>query len=89
MTAHVIISGFVQGIGFRVFVRKHASKLGLFGWVKNTPDGKVEAVFVGPKDKIEEIILHCKKGPFLSEVKELRTEWNDLDEDFSSFGIIH
>ena len=89
MTAHILISGFVQGIGFRNFVKKHARSLKLTGSVKNTSDGRVEAVFVGPKQKIDEMILLCKKGPILAQVKDFRTTWQDSDEDFSSFDIIH
>jgi acylphosphatase len=88
MTAQVVISGFVQGIGFRDFVKKHARSLELKGTVKNTSDGKVEAVFVGPKEKIDEMIILCKKGPMLSEVKDLRTQWSETDEEFSSFEIL-
>jgi len=75
MTAHVFISGFVQGVGFRRFVRHHALSLELTGWVKNLPDNRVEAVFQGSKEQIEKIIAICKKGAFLSEVKDIAVEW--------------
>ena len=59
--AHVFISGKVQGIGFRGFVRRKAKQIGVNGWVKNLEDGRVEAVFEGWK--IEQILEECKKGP--------------------------
>ena len=89
MTAKVLISGFVIGIGFRAFVKSHALKLGLKGFVKNTHDGKVEAEFIGDKNKIDEMIRLCKKGPFLSEVKDFRVEFVSQDKKYSSFDIIH
>lgn len=59
----IIISGIVQGIFFRRFIYEHALKLGLKGYVKNTEEGKVEAVFEGEKEKIKKMIELCQKGP--------------------------
>jgi acylphosphatase len=79
--AHVFISGFVQGVGYRAFVRGQALKLGLTGWVKNLPDNRVEAVFAGSRENIEKIISICRKGPFLSEVKDVDVIWEKDSED--------
>lgn len=78
--AHVFISGTVQGVGYRYFVRSNARKLGLTGWVRNTEDSGVEVVLQGDKKKIEEMISICKKGPFLSEVKHIGFEWEEGEE---------
>lgn len=82
MKAHVYISGFVQGVGFRHFIRREMARLGLLGWVQNLPagrqggpDGRVEAVFHGPKEDIEKMIALCRKGPFLAEVEDVTVEW--------------
>lgn len=88
MTAHVFISGFVQGVGFRQFIKKFALGFGLTGWVKNLPDNRIEAVFSGPKENIEKIILICKKGPFLSEIKDVEVMWEDIRGNFESFEIV-
>jgi acylphosphatase len=88
MTAHIIISGFVQGVGFRQFVKKEAGKLSLKGWVKNIDRGRVEALFDGEKELIEKMINLCKKGPFLAEVKNIEVEWEDKNMDFNSFELI-
>lgn len=89
MLVHVFITGFVQGVGYRRFVRHHALKLGLTGWIKNLPDNRVEAVFQGSKEQIEKIILLCKKGAFLSEVKEIMVEQKDQSaENFETFEIL-
>jgi acylphosphatase len=89
MMVHVFISGFVQGVGYRRFVRHHARKLKLTGWVKNTSDNRVEAVFAGSKEQLEAIIGIYKKGPFLSEVKDVAAEWNNSStQTFKDFEIL-
>ena len=75
MQAHFFIMGFVQGIGFRYFVKSNARRLKLTGWVKNTDDGRVEALVQGPKEKIEKLIKLCEKGPFLSQVNSVQVQW--------------
>ncbi len=83
---HVLIEGDVQGIGFRQFVKSHANKLGIKGWVKNLPDGRVEAMFAGDQSNINKMVEFCRKGPFLAEVKGLEIE--ELpDQEFESFEI--
>lgn len=86
--SHIVISGFVQGVGFRRFVLHHALKLGLTGWVRNLADNRVEAVFQGPKEKIDEIVSICKKGSFLSEVKDVQVSFEDLEQHFENFKIM-
>ena len=91
---HVIISGFVQGIGFRQFIKSNANKLDVKGWVKNLPasrqggpDGRVEAMFAGESSNIEKMLDFCRQGPFLAEVKSLQVE-KLPDQKFHSFDII-
>jgi acylphosphatase len=87
--AHVWISGFVQGVGFRRFVRHHALKFSLTGWVRNLPDNRVEVLFQGSKKQIEKVIAVCRKGAFLSEVKDISVEWeNEQADAFISFEIL-
>ncbi len=87
--ARVFISGFVQGVGFRQFVKRQALKIGLTGWVKNLPDNRVEAIFCGSKEKIEKMIAICEKGPFLSEVKDVNVVWEeDSEETYETFDIV-
>ena len=85
-----MISGFVQGVGFRQLIRAKAFELGLKGWVTNTQDGKVEALFVGPKAKIDAMIKLCQKGPFLAQVRDVKVDWSKEDkDDYYTFEIIH
>lgn len=85
--AHIFISGSVQGVGYRQFVKQNALKLGLTGWVRNTEDGRVEAVFQGDETHIENMIAKCKKGPFLAEVERIGFEWETIDKRFEDFRI--
>jgi len=85
MQARIFITGFIQGVGFRGFVRANARKLGLRGWVQNLTDGRVEALAQGPKEKIETLIKICEKGPIISDVKSVAVTWEKEDEQFSSF----
>lgn len=85
--AHVFISGYVQGVGFRYFVRSNAKKLGIVGWVRNTEDNGVETVFCGDKKKIEEMLSLCRKGPMLADVKQFGFEW-ETPEVFKDFLIL-
>lgn len=69
-----MISGRVQGVGFRYFTQKNASALGLKGWVKNLPDGRVEAMVSGSGKKVDELIKKCKEGPSSAFVKDIQVE---------------
>lgn len=88
MLAHIFISGFVQGVGFRQFIKINADKLVIEGFVRNLSDGRVEAVFQGSKEEIEEMIELCKKGPFLAEAENVQVAWEDQEEKFNGFEII-
>lgn len=87
--AHLIIKGFVQGVGYRKWARKMAQENGITGWVRNLPDGSVEALLQGEKEIIEKLINDYKKGPFLSEVESVDVVWEDEKEKFSDFTIRH
>lgn len=87
-TLHVFVSGFVQGVGYRKFVKKAAEKEGLVGWVKNMPDGRVEAVLAGEDSGLRRVLAHCKKGPFLSEVENVEVVLEDSKEELKDFVIL-
>lgn len=85
--AHIFVSGFVQGVGYRHFVRKNAQQLGLMGWVKNTPDGRVEVLAQGEKEDLEKLIELCRKGPFLAEIENVEVVWEEIKQDYPDFQI--
>lgn len=84
---HVLVEGFVQGVGFRQFIKSRANKLNIKGWVKNLPDRRVEAVFVGNQENLDLIVEECRKGPFLAEVKGIEVK-EIPDQEFDTFEII-
>lgn len=84
---HVLITGSVQGIGFRQFVKSQANKLDIKGWVKNLPDRRVEVILQGRTEDVDKMILLCRKGPFLAEVKDIKIEIMP-DQEFEAFEII-
>jgi len=84
---HIFISGKVQGVFFRDNTRNKARLLGLFGWIRNLPDGRVEAVFEGEKEKIEEILKWLREGPEMADVDGLSVEWQDYKGEFTNFEI--
>lgn len=84
---HVFVSGKVQGVFFRQNTKNKSQQLDLKGWVKNLSDGRVEAVFEGEKEKIEQMINWLKKGPFLAKVENLEIEWQDYRGEFQEFEI--
>ena len=75
--AHVVVQGRVQGVFYRVETRDRARSLGVSGWVRNTPDGSVEAVFEGERDRIESLLVWCRRGPSLARVEDVRVEWSE------------
>ena len=85
--AHVLISGVVQGVFFRHYTRERAGELGVKGWVKNRMDGKVETVFEGEKEKIDELIEWCNHGPAGARVAKVNVDWEDCRNEFDSFSI--
>ena len=69
---HVVISGQVQGVWYRASTKQKADELGLTGWVKNTADGNVEAVFEGDESVVDEMIAWCRIGPPPARVSDVK-----------------
>lgn len=88
MQARIYVLGFVQGVGFRQFIKKTAQNLGLKGYVRNLPDGRVEVVAKGAKEQIEKFVKICEKGTFFSEVKSVGVNFEE-EEEFEGFEILH
>lgn len=75
-TIHLTIHGLVQGVGYRAWTVEQARKRGLTGWVRNRRDGTVEAVFVGPKAAVTDMVAQCKIGPEIARVFDIQsTGW--------------
>ena len=85
--AHAIIRGRVQGVFFRMETKRAADGLGVFGWVKNQPDGTVEAVFEGDRDRVDAALDWCREGPPGADVADVTVSWEDYSGDFKGFDI--
>jgi acylphosphatase len=83
----VIIYGKVQGVGFRNFIFLHAKKLNVKGYIKNNPDGTVEAIFEGDEDNIKKMIELCKKGPERARVDKIDIKEIEIN-NYQDFKII-
>jgi acylphosphatase len=87
MTTHVIIKGKVQGVFFRATAKEVADKIGVSGWVRNTPEGDVEAVASGSEEQVNAFIEWCRKGPRSAVVTNVETRVAE-DQQFTSFQIL-
>lgn len=79
--ARVVIRGRVQGVFFRAETRERARSLGLAGWVRNNPEGTVEAVFQGDRDRVESMLAWCRRGPAAANVEDVEVEWTEMRDE--------
>ena len=84
--AHVFISGLVQGVFFRAYTQKEALAVGVSGWVRNLPDGRVEAVFEGEKEKVNEMIGWSWNGSPSAKVERVEVVW-ESPEGIGGFAV--
>ena len=85
---HIIISGRVQGVGFRYWLYQKANEKNVFGWVKNNINGEVEAVLIGDEKDVDYIVKLCRKGPSFSKVTNIKIR--DFQQKYlkKSFNIL-
>ena len=82
---HVFVSGRVQGVFFRQKTKQLAERLGVTGWVRNLPDGRVEAVFEGEEQVVKELEEYCHYGPSSAMVTNVDSIWEPYRGEFSDF----
>jgi len=84
--AHVIVTGKVQGVFYRAETASKARQLNVTGWVRNLPDGRVEAIFEGQEMKVQKMIDFCRRGPpnaYVVDADVRRQEWKGEFDDFT------
>ena len=89
MKKHIIISGKVQGVGFRYWLYKEAKQRNIDGWVRNKISGEVEALLIGNDVEISNLIKLCEKGPPSSEVTKVKVQNYQKEYLKKSFDIIN
>lgn len=85
--AHVFVSGRVQGVFFRSEIQHEANRRKVSGWVRNLPDGRVEAVFEGERDDVERLIEFCRRGPPGARVTRVEVRWERYTGEFRGFRV--
>jgi acylphosphatase len=84
----LFIKGRVQGVWFRDSTRQEAIRLGITGWARNIPDGRVEVLAEGPVDKVRSLIDWCQQGPPLARVDQVEESFEEWTAEFNSFNIV-
>ena len=85
--ARVVFSGRVQGVWFRAFTSEAAVAENLVGWVRNLPDGSVEALFEGEEKAVKMVVEKCRQGPPSARVDNVDISWDNASNEFGSFSI--
>ena len=84
-----IIRGKVQGVGYRLFIKKEAEKQDLVGYIQNEEDGTVSFVAQGEQENLEKFVEKIKKGPYFSRVDDIEVSWSDtLQDALTEFEIL-
>ena len=86
-TQHLLIKGTVQGVYYRASAKEVADAIGLTGWIRNTPEGHVEALVTGMPYQLQDFVDWCRKGPSGAEVTGIYVE-NRPEESSAGFRII-
>ena len=86
-SVHAVVSGRVQGVFYRASTRDEAVRLGLKGWVRNLPDGRVELVAEGRSGAVDALISWCWKGPAYAKVDNIDMEEGEFTDGFDDFEV--
>lgn len=85
---HLRISGWVQGVSFRYDAQRQAQQLGLAGWVRNCPDGTVEAVVQGDEEAVQHFLAWAHRGPSMAQVEQVEVQRERPDPGMEQFRIV-
>lgn len=85
--AHVFVSGRVQGVFYRSNTKRQAQLRGLTGYVRNLPDGRVEAVLEGEEEIVKDMIAWCRKGPEYAHVEKVEVNWEKPKKEQKTFEL--
>jgi acylphosphatase len=83
----VYVGGRVQGVFYRASAREEAQRLGVLGEVRNLPDGRVEVIAEGPRDRLEQLVAWCRRGPPAAEVADVAVRWSAATGGYTAFRV--
>lgn len=86
--AHVFMSGRVQGVFFRQNTKRQADNFNVKGWVRNLPDGRVEAVFEGEESQVKTLVDYCRHGPSSARVENIEVIYENFKDEFYIFDAL-
>ncbi len=87
--AHVMISGRVQGVFFRAETQRAVQGTGVSGWVRNRPEGSVEAVFEGLQQDVDKAVAWCHTGSPMARVTDVQVSWEVYTGEYSTFEVTY
>lgn len=85
--AHVTVSGHVQGVFYRASAQRQANICGVRGWVRNLPDGRVEALIEGDHAAVERMLAWCRIGPANAYVSNIDVRYDDYTGEYTGFAV--
>ena len=85
---HIYVSGFVQGVMFRVNIRRKAIELDVKGWTRNLEDGRIEALVEGNENSVKKLVEWCRTGPPGAQVTSVEVRTEECKNDFNDFKVI-
>ncbi|MFH0778502.1 MAG: acylphosphatase [Candidatus Eisenbacteria bacterium] len=85
--AHIVVSGMVQGVGYRFFALRQGRALGLKGFVRNVPDGTVELEVEGERESIESLLSALREGPRAARVSQVSVSWREFGGELGDFEV--
>ena len=88
LRAHVFVTGKVQGVYFRQSTKRQANSLDVTGWVRNLPDGRVEAIFEGDEELVKVAVDYCHYGSRAARVEKVELTWEEYTGQFKDFQVI-
>ena len=86
--ARIVVTGIVQGVAYRQSTVLEAERLGLAGWVRNLPDGRVEALAEGPRERVESLVAWCWRGPPSARVSDVAVRWEEPAAPLAGFTVV-
>jgi acylphosphatase len=87
-TAEILVFGYVQAVGYRLFTKRYADYFGVTGFVQNLPDGTVKVVASGPEADLAPFIERLREGPRAALVKDVKVTWRNRDRTYTEFVMI-